>query len=233
MTLDNHINDIKNLIHETERACGREQGSVLLLAVSKQQTTESIKEAYRFGIHDFAENYYQEALEKINQLRELALCWHFIGPIQSNKAKGIALRFNWVHSIDRYKIAELLNHFRPSELPPLNICLQINLAGEQTKSGILPEKAEELAYLVNQLPRLRLKGLMTIPPIMNNEREQYEHFLQVSSLLHTLNQKLNLNMDTLSMGMTDDFVSAIKAGSTIVRIGRALFGERKGKNNES
>lgn len=232
MTMDQNITHIKNLIHQTELSCKRNAGSVLLLAVSKQQPVENIREAFKFGIHDFAENYFQEAISKMNELKNLPICWHFIGPIQSNKTKGIAVNFNWVHSINRYKTAELLNQFRPSNLAPLNVCLQINLIEEKTKSGVSPAEAEELIVLVNQLPQLKLRGLMTIPPPISSEKEQLETFMQLKHHLLSLNKKLNLNMDTLSMGMSDDFIPAIKAGATIVRIGRSIFGERQGKHNE-
>lgn len=162
-------------------------------------------------------------------LKDLPICWHFIGPIQSNKTKGIAKYFNWVHSIDRNKTAKLLNQFRSEQLPPLNVCLQINLAGETTKSGIPPEHAIDLALEVKQLPNLQLRGLMTIPPQQNNMQTQYDLFLKLNQLKESINKTLHLKMDTLSMGMSDDLVPAIKAGSTIVRIGRAIFGERKGK----
>jgi pyridoxal phosphate enzyme (YggS family) len=199
-----------------------------LLAVSKQQSIAMISEAYKAGITDFAENYFQEAEEKITRLKDLSICWHFIGPVQSNKTKGIASLFSWVHSIDRIKIARLLSEHRPLNLPPINVCLQINLCAEQTKAGVASEQATDLAFAVSQLPHVTLKGLMTIPPPPTNEEEQYQLFLRLNHLMHSINQELNLNMDTLSMGMSDDLIPAIKAGSTIVRIGRALFGERKG-----
>lgn len=211
---------------QAELAAHRKPGSVLLLAVSKQQNAEAIAEAFQHGIHHFGENYYQEALDKQDKLKHLPLCWHFIGPIQSNKTKGIAQHFDWVHSINRIKVAQLLNEHRASPLKPLQVCIQINLVEEESKSGISVEEASELALAVSQLPNLKLRGLMTIPPPQKNPQEHYSLLCQLHELKDVLNRQLNLQMDTLSMGMSDDLVPAIKAGSTIVRIGRALFGER-------
>ncbi|HAU4259925.1 YggS family pyridoxal phosphate-dependent enzyme [Legionella pneumophila] len=229
MSISQNINKVRELITQTELSSNRQPNSVLLLAVSKEQSPELIREAFQQGIRHFGENYFQEAQEKILALRDLPICWHFIGPIQSNKTKGIAKYFNWVHSIDRNKTAKLLNQFRSEQLPPLNVCLQINLTGETTKSGIPPEHAIDLALEVKQLPNLQLRGLMTIPPQQNNMQIQYNLFLKLNQLKESINKALHLKMDTLSMGMSDDLVPAIKAGSTIVRIGRAIFGERKGK----
>ncbi|MCW8398230.1 YggS family pyridoxal phosphate-dependent enzyme [Legionella sp. PATHC038] len=227
MSLQQSLNQIKQLIIQTELECGRKPGSVLLLAVSKQQGIEAIRGLFQLGITHFGESYFQEAQSKINALNNIPICWHFIGPIQSNKTKGIATLFHWVHSISRLKIANYLNEYRPSNLAPLNICLQINLVDEQTKSGIPPEHAAELALAVSQLPHLKLRGLMTIPPPQKEMQAQYDLFIQLNQLMHSLNQELGLDMDTLSMGMSHDFVPAIKAGATIVRVGQALFGERQ------
>ncbi|KTC79038.1 YggS family pyridoxal phosphate-dependent enzyme [Legionella cherrii] len=227
MSLQHSLNQIKQLITQTELECGRKPGSVLVLAVSKQQSIEAIRELFQLGITHFGESYFQEAQSKINALKNLPICWHFIGPIQSNKTKGIATLFDWVHSISRLKIANYLNEYRPSNLDPLNICLQINLVDEETKSGIPPEHAAELALAVSQLPHLKLRGLMTIPPPHKEMQAQYDLFIQLNQLMHSLNQELGLDMDTLSMGMSHDFVPAIKAGATIVRVGQALFGERQ------
>ncbi|CAM3018057.1 TPA: YggS family pyridoxal phosphate-dependent enzyme [Legionella pneumophila] len=229
MSISQNIKKVRELITQTELSSNRQPNSVLLLAVSKEQSPELIREAFEQGISHFGENYFQEAHEKILALKDLPICWHFIGPIQSNKTKGIAKYFNWVHSIDRNKTAKLLNQFRSEQLPPLNVCLQINLAGETTKSGIPPEHAIDLALEVKQLPNLQLRGLMTIPPQQSNMQTQYDLFLKLNQLKEFINKTLHLKMDTLSMGMSDDLVPAIKAGSTIVRIGRAIFGERKGK----
>lgn len=228
MSLITRLNSIKQLIHTAELNCGRKPNSVTLLAVSKNQSIEAVSEAYNYGLHDFGENYYQEALPKINALAHLTIHWHFIGPIQSNKVAGIAKHFDWVHSIDRIKIAELLNDKRKAHQTPLNVCIQINQLAESSKSGVAPEKAGDLALMISKLPHLKLCGLMTIPPPSTNEEQQYQIFLQLNQLMHNLNQQLDLNMDTLSMGMSDDFNQAIRAGSTIIRIGRAIFGERIG-----
>ncbi len=227
MSLGQRIQQLQQLIKDSEHSFKRESGSVLLLAVSKQQSSHDIEEAFNLGLTQFGENYYQEAEEKIKQLSHLNIIWHFIGPIQSNKTKGIATHFDWVHSINRITIAERLNQYRPSDLPPLNICLQINIIAEPSKSGINCEDAYALAQAVSQLPRLKLRGLMTIPPPQNALEEQGEVFRQLKELLDALNKKLGLSMDTLSMGMSDDIIPAIEAGATIVRIGRALFGERQ------
>lgn len=228
MNISDNIQSIRNLINQTESSANRTPGSVLLLAVSKQQSVEAISEAFQHGIIDFGENYFQEAEKKIAQLKKLPIKWHFIGPVQSNKAKSIASLFSWVHSIDRIKVATMLSESRPLNLPPLNVCLQINLTSEATKSGVTSEEAMELAYAVSQLPNLNLRGLMTIPPPLNDVQEQYQLFLQLKQLMQLINQQLNLNMDTLSMGMSDDLIPAIKAGATIVRIGQAIFGTRQG-----
>jgi len=226
MNLLQNLTHINKIIAQSEIEIGRKPGGVLLLAVSKQQSADTIKEAFHLGVRDFGENYYQEAKQKIDTLKDLSICWHFIGPIQSNKTKNIATYFSWVHSLNRLKIALLLNEHRPAGMPPLNVCLQINLVNEESKSGIPPEKAAELALAVSQLPNLKLRGLMTIPPPQKNQQKQYDLLIQLNQLMHSINQQLGLNLDTLSMGMSDDLVPAIKAGATLVRIGRALFGER-------
>ncbi|BCA96321.1 YggS family pyridoxal phosphate enzyme [Legionella antarctica] len=226
MSLEQNLNQVRLLVAQAEKLNDRELGSVLLLAVSKKQSIEMITKAFHLGVTNFGENYYQEALNKINALSHLPISWHFIGPIQSNKTKGIASHFSWVHSLNRIIIARLLNEYRPLTLPPINVCLQVNLVAEETKSGMLPEQARELALLVSQLPHLKLRGLMTIPPPLKNPEEQYQLLFQLNQLMHSINQESGLKMDTLSMGMSDDLIPAIKAGSTIVRIGRAIFGER-------
>ena len=168
----------------------------------------------------------QEALTKIQSLASLPLYWHFIGAVQSNKVPAIAQNFAWVHSVCRKKIAQLLNDTRPASLPSLNVCIQVNIDDSDTKSGIKPEFAADLAAYIRLLPRLHLRGLMVIPSPAPNEQQQYQTYLRMTDLLHTLNAELNLSMDTLSMGMTDDLSAAIRAGSTMVRVGRGIFGER-------
>lgn len=231
MTLHQNLNQVQQLITKTALACGRNPESILLLAVSKQQNSDKIQEAFHLGVNDFGESYFQEAQQKIIALKKLPLNWHFIGSIQSNKTKGIANFFSWAHSVNRFKIAVQLNKYRPKNLNPLNICIQVNLMDEQSKSGISPEDASELAFAVSQLPNLKLRGLMTIPPPLSDPQIQYDAFLRLNQLMHQLNQKLGLTMDTLSMGMSDDLVSAIEAGATIVRVGRAIFGERQNSSN--
>ncbi|MFT4058322.1 MAG: YggS family pyridoxal phosphate-dependent enzyme [Legionella sp.] len=227
MDMQQKLTQIKQVITQTALKSSRNPEEILLLAVSKQQSITAIKEAFALGLTHFGESYFQEALIKITNLSDLPLHWHFIGPIQSNKAKGITQHFSWVHSINRFKIAQLLSKYRPPNTEPLNVCLQVNLIPEATKSGITPEKVAQLALAVSHLPNLKLRGLMTIPPTPENQQQQYTLFMQLNQLLHDLNLKLGLTMDTLSMGMTDDLVPAIQAGATIVRLGRAIFGERQ------
>lgn len=228
MTISNNIQQIKHRIAEAEAASHRPANSVLLLAVSKQQPLEAIQEAFAEGLRDFGESYLQEAIVKISALRALPLCWHFIGPIQSNKAKSIAQYFDWVHSVNRYKIAQILQENRPADKAPLQVCIHINMEPEPSKSGIPPSEAIALARAISQMPNLRLRGLMTIPPASKTQAELFDLFSKLKLLMLDLNAKLGLAMDTLSMGMSDDLVPAIQAGATIVRIGRAIFGERQG-----
>ena len=227
MTLLKRIEHIQQTIHEVERSCHRQSDSVALLAVSKGQSCELIEQAFHAGLHHFGENYLQEALEKIQLLHSLPLHWHFIGAIQSNKVPAIAQHFSWVHGVCRKKIAQLLHDHRPDSLPALNVCMQINIDDSDTKSGIQPESAEELAHYITQLPRIHLRGLMVITRPMVDEDQQYKTYLRVTELFDKLNAKLGLSMDTLSMGMSDDLSVAIRAGSTLVRVGRGIFGERK------
>lgn len=195
--------------------------------MSKGHYCTEIEQAYAAGLRDFGESYLQEALTKIQTLNSSSICWHFIGPIQSNKTLGIAQHFSWVHSVCREKIAQQLNDARPSSKPPLNICIQINFDEEKSKSGANIVDVVRLASYVLRLPHLRLRGLMLIPKPQTDEQLQYQSFLRLKQLLNELNQQLNIKMDTLSMGMSNDFKAAIRAGSTIVRIGTAIFGARK------
>ncbi|STX52303.1 pyridoxal-5'-phosphate dependent enzyme family [Legionella busanensis] len=226
MSIAENIQSIKQSIKNTLNDAHRPQNSVNILAVSKGQPVKAIKEAYAAGLSDFGENYWQEAHNKIIHLKQLPINWHFIGAIQSNKAKEIAENFSWVHSIDREKIAKLLAQHRPDYLPALNICIQINLDHEPTKAGLLPYELPLLIKCINQLPKLHLRGLMAIPKPRLTAEEQYVSLQRLTRLLDQANQQLNLKMDTLSMGMSDDLKAAIRAGSTFVRIGRAIFGER-------
>ncbi|MCY4358416.1 MAG: YggS family pyridoxal phosphate-dependent enzyme [Gammaproteobacteria bacterium] len=220
------INQFQQKIRQLEVRYARELDSVQLLAVSKRHSTETIRQAANAGLEHFGENYLQEALDKMNVLTDLSLQWHFIGPIQSNKTRGIAEHFDWVHSIDRKKVAQRLDQQRPQGLPPLNVCVQINLSEESSKSGVhLPEAAVLCQYL-QALPNLRLRGLMAIPEPLSRLCDQRESFNQLARLFQQL-QQTHTDMDTLSMGMSNDFEAAIAEGSTLIRIGTALFGLRE------
>jgi len=220
-----NLQAIRRAIAEAAEAAQREPSSVSLLAVSKTFPSDAVREAYRAGQTAFGENYLQEALEKIDALRDLPLEWHFIGPIQSNKTRAIAENFAWVHSVDRLKVAQRLSEQRPSHMPPLNICLQVNVSGEESKSGVAPHEVSDLAEEIMQLPRLKLRGLMAIPAIADNEAQQRQSFAQMRKLLEQLNQQ-GMELDTLSMGMSHDYAAAIHEGATIVRVGTAIFGVR-------
>ena len=221
-TIAENIAKVRERIREAAQALQRDPGTVGLLAVSKTKPAQAIREAHAAGQIDFGENYLQEALSKQAELTDLALIWHFIGPIQSNKTRQIAEHFHWVHSVDRLKIAQRLSEQRPEHLPPLNICLQVNVSGEASKSGCAPEELSELAQAVTQLPRLRLRGLMTIPEPSDDPQTQREPLAR----LRQLRDGLNPGLDTLSMGMSQDLEAAIAEGATWVRIGTALFGAR-------
>ena len=209
-------------IAAASRTAGRDPATVGLLAVSKTKPAAALREAAGAGLRDFGENYLQEALDKQLELADLPLVWHFIGPIQSNKTRAIASHFDWVHSVDRLKIAQRLAEQRPPERGPLNICLQVNVSGEASKSGCHPDELPALATAVNQLPNLRLRGLMAIPEPTDDPASQRAAFAR----LRTLSEALNLGLDTLSMGMSQDLEAAIAEGATWVRIGTALFGAR-------
>ena len=208
------------------RAAGRDPGAVALLAVSKTHASALIEEAFRAGQRAFGENYVQEALDKMGALVLLPIEWHLIGPLQSNKTRAVAERFQWVHSIDRERIARRLSEQRPDTLPPLDVLLQVNVSGEASKSGVAPSDAAALAKAVAALPRLRLRGLMAVPEPSADERAQRARFREVRALYESL-QQAGLALDTLSMGMSADMEAAIAEGSTMVRIGTAIFGERQ------
>ncbi|MDC7830869.1 MULTISPECIES: YggS family pyridoxal phosphate-dependent enzyme [Pseudomonas] len=209
-------------IAAASRTAGRDPATVGLLAVSKTKPAAALREAAAAGLRDFGENYLQEALDKQPALADLPLVWHFIGPIQSNKTRAIASHFDWVHSVDRLKIAQRLAEQRPPERGPLNICLQVNVSGEASKSGCHPDELPALATAVSQLPNLRLRGLMAIPEATDDPASQRAAFAR----LRTMSETLNLNLDTLSMGMSQDLEAAIAEGATWVRVGTALFGAR-------
>ncbi|WP_313711761.1 YggS family pyridoxal phosphate-dependent enzyme [Pseudomonas sp.] len=221
-TIADNLSALAARIHNAAQAAGRDPASVQLLAVSKTKPAAAIREIYAAGVRDVGENYLQEALAKQEELRDLPLIWHFIGPIQSNKTKAIAEHFDWVHSVDRLKIAQRLSEQRPAGLPPLNICLQVNVSGEDSKSGCAPADLPALANAVAALPNLRLRGLMAIPEPTDDRATQEAAFAS----LRQLQEKLQLGLDTLSMGMSHDLEAAIAQGATWVRIGTALFGAR-------
>ena len=205
---------------------GRPAGSVSLLAVSKGKSVEAIAQAYTAGQRRFGESYIQEAIPKIEVLSEFDIEWHFIGPIQSNKTRHLAQRFHWVHSVDRLKTAQRLQNQRPVSLPPLNICLQINISQEYSKSGIDPDEVDVLAREIVSFDRLCLRGLMAIPAASDNFTEQHRMFSQVRQAQERL-ITVGYPLDTLSMGMSNDMEAAIAEGATIVRIGTAIFGARE------
>ena len=221
-TIAGNIAQVEARIRAAAEAVQRDVTSIHLLAVSKTKPAAALREAYAAGIRDFGENYLQEARAKQVELTDLPLSWHFIGPIQSNKTREIAEHFAWVHSVDRLKIAQRLSEQRPADLPPLNICIQVNVSGEASKSGCTPEDLPALAAAIQALPRLTLRGLMAIPEPTEVRAEQDVAFAKVRSL----QQSLNMGLDTLSMGMSHDLESAIAQGATWVRIGTALFGAR-------
>ena len=221
-TIADNLSALAARIQRAAEAVGRDPASVHLLAVSKAKPASAIREIHAAGVRDVGENYLQEALGKQQELGDLPLIWHFIGPIQSNKTKAIAEHFDWVHSVDRLKIAQRLSEQRPQGLPPLNICLQVNVSGEDSKSGCAAADLPALAQAVAALPNLRLRGLMAIPEPSEDRAEQEAAF----ATLRQLQDSLNLGLDTLSMGMSHDLEAAIAQGATWVRIGTALFGAR-------
>ena len=208
---------------------GRDPGEIILLAVSKTWPGSCVRAAADAGQGAFGENYVQEAVDKIAELKALALEWHFIGPLQSNKTRLVAENFDWVQSVDRLKIAERLAEQRPAELPPLSICLQVNVSGESAKSGVAVGAARALAGEIARLPRLRLRGLMAIPAPADDFETQRQPFRQMRALYEELRDELRTDgfaLDTLSMGLSHDLEAAIAEGATMVRVGTAIFGER-------
>lgn len=217
---------IQERIHKAAIASGRNPSEIQLLGVSKKCSAQDIREAYKAGIRHFGESYLQEALPKISALSKLDVVWHFIGPVQSNKTRQIAEHFSWVHSVDRIKIATRLSEQRPAGLDPLNVCIQVNISLEDSKSGIIKEAARDFALQIVELPRLRLRGLMAIVEQTSDQQRQRGMFSQLRDILTDLNQH-GLSLDTLSMGMTDDLEAAVMEGSTFLRIGSGLFGPRQ------
>lgn len=221
---------VRNRIETATRDAGRNVDSVTLLGVSKGQSANSIRAVAEAGVRDIGESYLQEALGKIEELKDLPLTWHFIGRVQANKTRVIAGHFDWVHGVERLKIAERLSEQRPFHAPPLNVCLQVNIGGEESKGGVTVAELPALAAAVGALPRLKLRGLMCIPPDEDDPTRQRMWFAAMRRALEELNVA-GAGLDTLSMGMSGDFEAAILEGATIVRIGTALFGERPRATN--
>lgn len=225
-TIAENIAQVRQKIVELAHKYQRDPASIGLLAVSKTHSSQCLAQALAAGQLHFGENYLQEARDKQQQLASLPLQWHFIGPIQSNKTRDIASHFAWVHTVERLKIAERLSAQRPAELPPLNLCLQVNISGEVSKSGCTPDELLHLAQAVEKLDNLRLRGLMVIPRPSEDLSEQRAAFRQARQLMEQTNAALSQPMDTLSMGMSGDLEAAIAEGATWVRIGTAIFGTR-------
>jgi len=224
-SISSRVQHLRETMRLTEIAAGRVADSAQLLAVSKKHPVHAIQEAFNTGLRHFGESTWQEARDKMHALEALPICWHFIGPLQRNKAKYIAKNFSWVHSLCREDIAQSLNQARPEHLPPLNVCLQVNLDNEPTKSGVALHELEALACVVLSCPHLRLRGLMVIPKPCSDEQASYEQFLSFAREQARLEKNLNITLDTLSMGMSHDFKAAIRAGGTWIRIGQGIFGK--------
>lgn len=222
-----HIEAVRQRIRQAALACRRDPDAIELMAVSKTFSADAVREAYAAGQRLFGESYAQEALPKMAALAAVRdrISWHFIGPLQSNKARLVAENFDWMHSIDRLKIAQRLSELRPAHLAPLQVCIQVNIDDEATKSGVAPADVLALAEAIEALPRLRLRGLMTIPAPQDNPQRQRVGFRALADLRQRL-ADAGMALDTLSMGMSDDLEAAIAEGSTIVRIGTAIFGAR-------
>ena len=224
MSISENLSRIQQQIEQISAEYQRE--NVRLLAVSKTKPVQAIEEAIRADQCAFGENYVQEGIEKIAYFSgNKSLEWHFIGPLQSNKSRLVAEHFDWIQTVDRFKIAERLNDQRPEHLPPLNVLIQINISDESSKSGIQPEEMFSLAEKISQFPRLKLRGLMAIPKPESEPEQQKIALRKMKDLFNRLQQQFE-SVDTLSMGMSDDMASAIECGSTMVRIGTAIFGER-------
>jgi pyridoxal phosphate enzyme (YggS family) len=222
--IDDNLQRVRSRIAQAAKGCGRATDGITLLAVSKTQNAEAVRQAFAAGQHTFGENYIQEGVDKIAALADLPLQWHCIGPIQSNKTRLVAAHFDWVHSVDRLKIAQRLSEQRPAGMAPLQVCIQVNIDGGVTKAGVAPEAALELAQQIQALPNLRLRGLMTIPEPATEAATLAVH-QRAKSLFDALNAQ-GLGLDTLSMGMTADLEAAVQAGSTMLRVGTAIFGAR-------
>jgi len=224
-TIAENLQRVRNRIAQAAAACGRDAGGVTLLAVSKTFPADDVRAAHVAGQVAFGENYIQEGVEKIAALADLPLEWHCIGPIQSNKTRLVAEHFDWVHSVDRLKIAQRLSEQRPADKAPLQVCIQVNIDGGATKAGVAPADALELAQAIRTMPRLRLRGLMTIPEPSEDFAAACAVHAQARDLFDALNVQ-GMALDTLSMGMTSDLEAAVQSGSTMVRVGTAIFGKR-------
>ncbi len=226
--ITDNIKQVSASLQLSAQQFGRSVDAIMLLAVSKGQNSQALRLAWQAGLKNFGENYLQEALEKIAALDDIDPCWHFIGPIQSNKTQDIARHFSWVHSIERIKIARRLSQQRPEHLPPLNVCIQVNIDREASKSGVEPEHCLELALAINELPHLKLRGLMVIPQPRDQRDKQRQPYRQAAELLDSLKKSSAAltSLDTLSMGMSGDMSAAIAEGATIIRVGTAIFGAR-------
>lgn len=220
-----HLARVRDRVQRALTRAGREPDEVTILAVSKQQPAAAIQALFRAGQTDFGENFAQEAMEKISRLEHLEIGWHFIGHVQSNKTRDIAARFQWVHTVDRLKTARRLSDQRPHDSAPLNVCIQVNQAGETQKGGVEPAGVADLARGIMELPGLRLRGLMTIPPAAEDPADSAPFFAELRAQKERLDSE-GIRLDTLSMGMSSDLEVAIHEGATIVRIGTAIFGPR-------
>ncbi len=229
ISIADNIRILRQRIAEAEKSAGRSEGSVQLLAVSKTRSAEEVRTAYEAGLTQFGENYLQDAIEKIDALSALPLEWHFIGPLQSNKTRPVAEHFDWLHTLDRTRIADRLNEQRPAEKAPLNVCIQVNISNEASKSGVALTDTDALADYLVPLPSLRLRGLMTIPAADQTPTALADCFQRMQAAFERLKIR-HPGIDTLSMGMSDDLEAAIAGGSTMVRIGTALFGPRPQKS---
>jgi PLP dependent protein len=224
-TISKALQAVQARIQRAATQCARSPESIALIAVSKTVSADVLRIAYACGQRAFGESYVQEALPKIAALQDLAIEWHFIGPLQSNKTKLVAENFAWVHSVERAKIAQRLSEQRPEGLPPLNVCLQVNVSGEASKSGVAPAEVVALAQAVITLPKIKLRGLMAIPEATDDVSKQHAQFRVLRELRDQLNAQ-GFALDVLSMGMSDDLEAAIAEGATMVRVGTAIFGAR-------
>lgn len=224
-TIADRLGRVRERIREAEARHGRAPGAVSLLAVSKTHPPDYLRQAHAAGQQAFGENYLQEALAKMDALAGLDLEWHFIGPLQSNKTRPVAERFAWVHTVDREKIGRRLSDQRPAHLPPLNVCIEVNVSGEASKAGVAPHEAADLAHTLAGLPGLRLRGLMCLPAPADDPAAQRRPLHLLAALFDEINAT-GLALDTLSMGMTADLEAAIAEGSTLVRVGTGIFGPR-------